>query len=717
MAEVVNPQSLPSPTTAAPSTSNPLIFDQSVASPAAAGTDTTLDSLATAASMHQQQPKPVTGHTMGGMGAPESMHVPLDRFEAYVEDTLGSYAPSFGHSHHRYNHPSEPTSTSIFGSASGPAAAPLRPVDVDMASRSTLALEHQVTQTDSADMEYLRAKGAFDLPPRPVQEDLVTAFFEDVHPTAPVIDKAAFLSAFHENRQPSRLLLFAIFTSGSRACRNPALLDRDGTRQGSAQRFYRATKALLDTGYEQDRIVRVQALLLLTWWWDKKDDGGRNMRSCAVDAINTAQSLGMHRWDHYPSDNLALSRIWKRVWWTCFNRDAVIAAAHGLPCILSLSDFDVHPLTPEDFDEQNHLPVHLRRWQHTPAEVAFSIEVIKVAETLHHVHTAHFVALHLQPSLSTSISGRESYLRSLSHGGMDPSPPGISAARIGFPDYNDLSIQLCRQWMDTCPESVRYDVDDVRGHEFWPAFLHVLHFSNVMLRFREKAVARPTRGRAEAERLYCQARGIAAATLISKILRNARAHNHILRFTGQLTLSLFNCLVFFLIEGQSTRAETRRDAQSKFSQCLHVLYDFSQLWVSASLVHRLFEALQVHMQLQPLPPQAARSSSFSSWASSPMDRWHPLLPGLQLSSDVTIPYMKDLLETDFYYEDSSATASSNMVPSTGSVNTGYSSPAGVNDPFLMDDMSRPSPSLVVPLGAGMPDTLDVAQWYVFHPKF
>jgi hypothetical protein len=29
--------------------------------------------------------------------------------------------------------------------------------------------------------------------------------------------------------------------------------------------------------------------------------------------------------------------------------------------------------------------------------------------------------------------------------------------------------------MDECPEITRYDVDDVRGHEFWPAFLHVLH--------------------------------------------------------------------------------------------------------------------------------------------------------------------------------------------------------------------------------------------------
>jgi hypothetical protein len=250
MADFVNSES--HPTTTAPSTPdapNPPIFDQSLTCQAPAGRTVTLDSLAAAASLHQQQPNPAPDHDMGSMTAPESLHVPLDRFEAYVEDSLGPYAPNFGHSNHRHQHPSGPTSSDFISAAPGPAwpdlrdtGGPLRSVDVDMASRSTLALEHQVTQTDSADMEYLRAKGAFDLPPRALQEDLINAFFDDVHPTAPVIDKAAFLAAFHENRQPSRLLLFAIFTSGSRACRNPALLDRDGTRQGSAQRFYRATK-------------------------------------------------------------------------------------------------------------------------------------------------------------------------------------------------------------------------------------------------------------------------------------------------------------------------------------------------------------------------------------------------------------------------------------------------------------------------------------------
>lgn len=55
-----------------------------------------------------------------------------------------------------------------------------------------------------------------------------------------------------------------------------------------------------------------------------------------------------------------------------------------------------------------------------------------------------------------------------------------------------------------------------------------------MLRFREKSVSKATSGRAVAERQYCQARGIAAATMVSKIVRNVRAHGQVLRCTGQL---------------------------------------------------------------------------------------------------------------------------------------------------------------------------------------
>ncbi|KAL6364600.1 hypothetical protein LRP88_02003 [Fusarium phalaenopsidis] len=176
----------------------------------------------------------------------------IDRFEAYVKDSLGSYAPSLLQQHdYAYPHANRVSDTQhdIVLTAGlgqdanwfqdGRAAGPL---EVNMSSRSTFNLEQQALMLDSADMEYLKAKGAFDLPPRRLQEDLVEAYFADVHPTAPVINRHEFLSAFHGGGSPSRLLLFAIFTSGSRACRNPALLDSKGSNQSSAQRFYRATK-------------------------------------------------------------------------------------------------------------------------------------------------------------------------------------------------------------------------------------------------------------------------------------------------------------------------------------------------------------------------------------------------------------------------------------------------------------------------------------------
>lgn len=167
----------------------------------------------------------------------EVVHPPMERFQAYVEDNLGSFAPSF----RGPQDDTGPLHTNASESHNGMSASRRR-WDVDMSSRSTLDLELQIANVDSSDMEYLRAKGAFDLPPRKIQEDLVEAYFAEVHPTAPVINKTDFLAKFYSHQVPNRLLLFAIFTSGSRASRNPALLDHRGTNHTMAQRFYKATK-------------------------------------------------------------------------------------------------------------------------------------------------------------------------------------------------------------------------------------------------------------------------------------------------------------------------------------------------------------------------------------------------------------------------------------------------------------------------------------------
>lgn len=78
-----------------------------------------------------------------------------DRFEAYIEDNLGSYAPSFqGRNSGRS---SDHGSHSVFELHD--LADPIRRLEVEMGTRTTLDLELQVTNLDSADMEYLKSKG------------------------------------------------------------------------------------------------------------------------------------------------------------------------------------------------------------------------------------------------------------------------------------------------------------------------------------------------------------------------------------------------------------------------------------------------------------------------------------------------------------------------------------------------------------------------------
>ncbi|KJR80511.1 uncharacterized protein SPSK_10615 [Sporothrix schenckii 1099-18] len=630
------------------------------------------------------------------------------------------------------NNQNTPASYTAIGTGPAMSAAGGDRIEVEMGTRATLDWEREVTDLDAADVDYLRAKGAFDLPPVDLQADLIDAFFSDVHPTSPVVNRWAFLADFRAGRRQSRLLLFAIFTAAARVCRNPALLDARGTNHASAWRFYRATKALLDTGYERSRLVVVQALLMITWWWDKKDDGGRNMRSCAVDAINTAQSIGMHRWDQYPRQtDASVSKanaelgLWKRIWWSCVNRDVGVAVGHGLPCMISLDDSDVHPLTPHDFNEDPTGAAGGQWASYSEAEVLFMIEQTRVAEAMRHIHNQYFVQQKLQLRLTGSIAAREeqlggsfpgrtNYHDSSTHnqgshtghgttGSQSTSAPLSSVAGLRSDNYNDAGLRLCREWLANVPAAVQYDVDDVQGHRFWPAFLHILYYSNIMLRFREVSVTHPQTPRAVAEHQYGKARGIAAATMVSKIIRNMRAYGHLLRCTGQLTSSLFNCLLFFLIEGHlagaSNNTAVRDDARRKYTLCLNQLYEFSQLWISASLVHRLFEALQASL-LQPVTAKATTATTNTAF-----DSGHELFPGFRTSSDITQSYMRQLVETEFYHADT--LPNTEMVVGNATV-----------DSASLSAWTLPSPEgiwsgLDQPLFGGLPATLDVDTWLDF----
>lgn len=127
----------------------------------------------------------------------------------------------------------------------------------------------RLTDLDSLELDILHQRGAFLLPPKPLCDELVEAYFKWVAPVVPIVNRSRFMRQYRDPKNPpSLLLLQAILLAGSRVCTNPQLMDANGSTTPAAMTFYKRAKALYDANYEDDRVTIVQALVLLGWYWE-----------------------------------------------------------------------------------------------------------------------------------------------------------------------------------------------------------------------------------------------------------------------------------------------------------------------------------------------------------------------------------------------------------------------------------------------------------------
>lgn len=128
------------------------------------------------------------------------------------------------------------------------------------------ANQRMATKMNPEEMDILAKRGALQLPPRNLCEELIDAYFKWVAPVIPIINKSWFMQRWHDlDNQPPLLLMQAILLAGSRVCTTAMLLDANGSPIPAATIFYKRAKALYDADYEEDRVVIVQALILLGW--------------------------------------------------------------------------------------------------------------------------------------------------------------------------------------------------------------------------------------------------------------------------------------------------------------------------------------------------------------------------------------------------------------------------------------------------------------------
>ncbi|KIX97122.1 uncharacterized protein Z520_07236 [Fonsecaea multimorphosa CBS 102226] len=188
-----------------------------------------------------------------------------------------------------------------------------------------------------SDLEFLRQRSVFVLPPPPLQRVIMDRFTEFVHPLLPVLDLATFRGALFGEKPGQRvsLLLFhAVMFAGVGAVESEVVLRQAYMSKTTArQTFYEKAKTLFELETEKDRIVICQASLFLIGWASRS-----NLKDATYwlgTAISQAHVLKLHRSEHVTSMNppkQQRKRNLRRIlWWSILMKECDLCMSIGQP--------------------------------------------------------------------------------------------------------------------------------------------------------------------------------------------------------------------------------------------------------------------------------------------------------------------------------------------------------------------------------------------------
>ncbi|BCS28067.1 Zn(II)2Cys6 transcription factor [Aspergillus puulaauensis] len=155
----------------------------------------------------------------------------------------------------------------------------------------------------------------------PLQASFLESYAEYCHTWCPVLDQDLLLT--HIDHSP--LLQHALALCCNRV--NPPLI-----RARDSADYYAVAKAHFHSGAEKNGLVLLASIMLF-WWWSTGSATLVSMDNAwwwTGIAIRIAQEMGLHR---EPPSTLPQSTagLRRRIWWTLFIRDRILALSQGRP--------------------------------------------------------------------------------------------------------------------------------------------------------------------------------------------------------------------------------------------------------------------------------------------------------------------------------------------------------------------------------------------------
>ncbi|KAL3445137.1 fungal-specific transcription factor domain-containing protein [Aspergillus insuetus] len=238
----------------------------------------------------------------------------------------------------------------------------------------------QLLSTD--DMQWLRAKGAFEYPAPQLLDGLVSAFVERFFPLYPIVHLDETLQQVKDRTIPW-ILLHAICLVAANICPAPVLYQAGYTRREARELFYGRVKALFDFSYEVNKLVLLQTTILMGFSIGRPNEYW-NFWSWHTTSVTIAEALGVHRSmaaSQIPQRDKSLLR---RLWWVIVLRDISGSSLIGRPFRIDLQQCDMEMVTIDDFELDRRSDA-LRSHPLRDTFPLYQIQMSKLATTLRQI--------------------------------------------------------------------------------------------------------------------------------------------------------------------------------------------------------------------------------------------------------------------------------------------------------------------------------------------
>jgi hypothetical protein len=333
----------------------------------------------------------------------------------------------------------------------------------------------------------------------------------------------------------------------------------------------------------------VQALLLLTYYYETPDDQKDTWHWMGV-ATSVAHTIGLHRNPDRSNMNTKKNKLWKRIWWSTYMRDRLIALGMRRPTRIKAEDYDVPMLTLDDFeifaipDSVTCVPadclvardVELQRQM-----AVMCIEKAKLCLCISHVLSKQYCVLNNNQG---AVNDRTTMM--LLPKKLDPETCEVKTC--------DNELQ---QWMEDLPKEAQHPetFTGCASVDLNRALLHMVFYTTLSALHRPQVLpsapaASPSSPDAF-DLLECSRRNVRRAATAITSLAQALDSADLVRYlpTTGVTV-LLPAIIIHLLDIKAPEEGTRRNSLRGFCQCMQVMGKLRDLYAAADYSTAFLEA-------------------------------------------------------------------------------------------------------------------------------